>query len=72
MNPACHQNTWTARRRNLASTFGALGRATGSFDLGRGNPVCNLYELSGNYTGFAEARLENDYPGATALIIALQ
>ena len=31
----------------------------------------DFYEVSGDYAGFAEARLEADYPGATALFIAL-
>jgi neutral ceramidase len=31
----------------------------------------DFYEITGDYTGFAEARLEADYPGATALFIAL-
>jgi neutral/alkaline ceramidase-like enzyme len=31
----------------------------------------DFYEISGDYAGFAEAKLESDYPGATALFIAL-
>jgi hypothetical protein len=31
----------------------------------------DFYQLSGDYAGFAEARLESDYPGATALFMEL-
>lgn len=31
----------------------------------------DFYEITGDYAGFAEAKLEADYPGATALFIAL-
>jgi hypothetical protein len=31
----------------------------------------DFYQLTGDYAGFAEARLESDYPGATALFMEL-